>query len=104
MRPLFDAELVDQRVGIDVVEAVAGRNIGRAVLEDRREVRVFAVEVEQVGAEVALLQQIAGAREVVDPRAGLLGPGLVAVEPLAERPERHARGFVLPTSGWCADS
>ena len=68
MRPSLTLEFVDQRVGIDVVEAVACRNVGRLVVEDRGQVRIFAVEVKQVRAEVALLQQEAGARQVIDPR------------------------------------
>ena len=82
-----DTELVDQGVGVDVVEAVAGGHVGRLVGEDCGEVGVFAVEVDEVGAEVSLLEQEAGAREVVDPGTGLFGPGFVAIEPLAEGSE-----------------
>ena len=43
---------------------------------------------------MALLQQIAGARQIVDPGAGLLSPRFVAVEPLAEGPKRQAGRLV----------
>ena len=63
---------------------------GALVLKDRGKVRVFAVEVDEVGAEMALLQKVAGAGEIVDPCARLFRPGLVAVEPLSEGPQRQA--------------
>ena len=54
--PSADIQFVDQAVGVDVVEAVARRHIGSFVREDCGEVRVFAVEVDYVGGEMALLQ------------------------------------------------
>ena len=98
IRPFDDAQLVDQCVGIDVIESVAGRNIGRLSLEDGGQVGVFAVEVDQVGAEVALLEHVAGARQVIDPWRGLVCPGFVAIEPLAERARVSVPG-AFPTSG-----
>ena len=43
---------------------------------------------------MSLLQHEAGACQVADPGIGLFGPGLVAVEPLAERPKRHSGRLV----------
>src|ERR1035438_287712 len=54
------------------------------MFEDCSQVRIFAVEIDKVRAKMSLLQQIAAAREIVDPWSGLFGPCLVAIEPLAE--------------------
>ena len=40
---------------------------------------------------MSLLQQVAGAGQVVDPGTGLFGPGFIAVEPLPKRAQCHAR-------------
>ena len=87
---VFDLEHVYEAVGVDVVEAVARRHVGGAVAEERRQVRVLAVEVDQVGCEAALLEEEARPRQVADPGARLLRPGVVAVKPLPEGPEGQA--------------
>ena len=89
--PVRHAQLVNQRIGVDVIEAIARRHIRRLIRKDRGQVRILAVEINQVRAEVPLLQQEAAARQVVDPRPCLFRPGLVAVEPLAEGSQRQSR-------------
>ena len=90
---ILDAELMNEAVGIDVVEAVALRNVGGAVGKNGGEVRVFPVKVDEICAEMPLLKKVAGAGEIVGPGAGLFRPGLIPVEPLAKRPESQARSF-----------
>ena len=86
-------QFVYQGVGVHVVEAVARRHIGSLVVKDRGQVRVLAVEVQDVGSEVALLQQIGAARQVVHPRPGLLRPGFIAGEPLPEGAKAQSRSL-----------
>src|ERR1039458_3050836 len=88
--PVGDTQFMDQSVGVDVVEAITCRNIGRLVDENRSEVGVFAVEVDQVRTEMTLLQQEAGACKIVDPWTGLFRPCFVAIKPLPARSERHS--------------
>jgi hypothetical protein len=83
-------ELADERIGIDVVEVVTGRNWRRTGAEQVRDVVALAVEIRDVGDESALLQQEGAAREIRDPRRSVRGPGFVPGEPLAERSERRA--------------
>src|SRR5579884_3079882 len=87
-------QLMNQRVGVDIVESVSRRNVGGLVRKDRGEVRVLAVEVNNVRAKMPLLQEIAAPGEIIDPRPGLVGPRLIAIEPLAERSERESRLFI----------
>lgn len=89
-----ESQYVNQTVGIDVVKIVPGSNVGALSPKERGKVRVLAVEVDDVGVEASLLQQIRASREVRDPRLCLLGPRLVAVEPLTERSEGEAGLFV----------
>ena len=58
--PFADTQLMDQCIGVDVIEAVTGRDFRRFMLEDGGEVRVFSVEVDQVRAKMPLLQHVAG--------------------------------------------
>src|SRR6185312_7826069 len=72
---------------------ITSGDVGRFLVEDGSEVGVFAIEVDQVCAELTLLQHVAGACEVVDPHTGFIGPGFVAIEPLSEGAEGHARSL-----------
>ena len=100
---VFDAEGVNQGVGVEVIEVVTGGHVGRFAVEERGEIGVLTVEVEQVGGEAALLEQVRGCGRGSRSRERRLCPGFVAVEPLAERAEGEAgrlanqrlvRGFV----------
>src|ERR1039458_10087463 len=84
---------MNQRVRIDVVETVACRNVGSRVGEDGGEIGILAVEVNEISAEMALLQQETGSRKVVDPWSRLLRPGFIAIEPLSKRPKRQPWSF-----------
>jgi hypothetical protein len=89
--PVVDLESVLEDIRIDVVEVVAFRD-GRIVFaKDCGDVGVFTVVVGDVCYEAALLKKVGGAREIADPGTGLLGPGLVPIEPLTEGSEREAR-------------
>src|SRR5262252_893043 len=81
---VLHAQLMDQRVCVGVVEAVASRDLWRFVLEDGGEVRIFSIEINQVGAEVPLLQHVAAPGQVVNPWRSLFRPGFIAVEPLSK--------------------
>ena len=63
------------------------------MFEDGREIGIFAVEIDKVGAEVPLLEHVAGPGEVVDPWCSLFRPRFIAIEPLAKRPERQSRSL-----------
>ena len=80
-----------QGVGIDEIVRIAGRDVRQFVPEQAGDAVVFAVIIEDVGFEAALLQQIGAAGQIVRPGAGLLRPGVVAVEPLAIADEVQAR-------------
>ena len=87
------AEFVNQCVGIDVVKAVTGRDLRSLMLEYGCKIGVFPVEVQKISCEVSLLEHVACAREIVDPGTCLLGPSLIAIEPLSERSERQTGSF-----------
>ena len=88
-----NVQFVNQRVCVNVVKCIPGWNVGRFLLEDSGEVRVFSVEVQQIGAKTALLQHVTCPSKIVDPRASLLRPGVIAVEPLPKRSKRQPRCF-----------
>ena len=77
------AEHVHERAGVHVVEVIATGNGGMVVGEAAGDAVVAAIVVGDVCHVFALLHHVAGAAEIVGPWAGLLCPGLVAVEPLA---------------------
>ncbi len=82
---MVDRQPVQQHVGIDVVIAIAGRNVRiRSISEQAGERRFLAIEIGDVGDVAPLLQQIGAAGDVADPGPGLLGPGVQPVERLAE--------------------
>src|SRR6476661_5099439 len=78
---------MDEAVGIDVVEPISGRYVGALVCEDRRDVIVFAIEIDEVGSEMSLLQHVGTAGKIVDPCTCLFRPGFIAREPLTKRPK-----------------
>ena len=80
-----------QRVRIHEIVRVAGRDVRQLVPEQTGDAVVFPVIIEDIGLETALLQQIGAAGQVIHPGAGLLRPGIVAVEPLAVSDEVQAR-------------
>ena len=81
--PVPDGKLVQQRIGIDEIVAVAFGNLGRLAAKNRRDIRILTVEVQNVSGEVALLQKVRAASQVIHPWLSLLCPGIVPVEPLA---------------------
>ena len=84
-----------QRVGVDEVEVVAGRNVGQLRAEQGRDVGIFAVVIKDVGHELTLLEHIRTAGEVGRPGLGRLRPRFMPGEPLAEGPEAEARDLVV---------
>src|ERR1700678_3103229 len=90
----FYAQLMDERVSVDVVKPVARRNGRSAVIENLREVGILPIKVKNVRAKMSLLQQIAGSGKIVNPQASLRGPRLIAIEPLAIRPKCQAGCFL----------
>src|SRR5215469_12421206 len=91
---VFEREQVNQRVRIDVIEVVTGRNVRALSAEERGKVRILAIEVHNVSIKAPLLEQIGTSRQVRNPRLGLFCPGLVAVEPLTEGSEGESGLFV----------
>src|SRR5579864_6682863 len=85
-----DRQFMNQRVRIEVVEVVSGRNFRSLLPEQRGQVGILPVEISNVGGEMALLQQVTTAGQVSYPRRSLLRPGLVSGEPLPERSEGKA--------------
>src|SRR3546814_5485478 len=53
--------------------------------------RVLAREIEDVGGETALAEQMLAARGIGQPGAGIVEPGVGAIEMEAPRPHRHPR-------------
>ena len=92
---VFDRQPVQQGVGVDEVEAVAGRDVRQLPAEQGGDVGILAVVIEDVGDEPALLEHERAAGEVGRPGPGHLGPGLVPGEPLAEGPEPEAGDLVV---------
>ena len=83
--------------------ANAGQACGAIVGKDRREVRVLAVEIHEVGREAALLEEEAGPGEVRDPRGAACSAHVSFL--LNHWPKGPSvRPGALPTSGWWADS
>src|SRR5215469_17423820 len=91
---VLEREQVNQRVRIDVIEVVTGRNVRALSAEERGKVRILAIEVHNVSIKAPLLEQIGTSRQVRNPRLGLFCPGLVAVEPLTEGSEGESGLFV----------
>ncbi len=75
-----------QCMQIREIKGVAFRNRRKMLGVQRGDVGVLTIEVEHIGREVALLQQVTAAGEVAHPGAGLLCPGFIAREPLTEGP------------------
>ncbi len=90
-----DRQAVEQGVGVDEVEVVAGRDVGQLRAEQGRDVGILAVEVEHIGHEAALLQHVRAPGQIGRPGQGHIRPGLVSGEPLAERPEPEAGDLVV---------
>src|SRR5438270_6536779 len=80
-----DRQFMNQRVRVEVIEVVSGRNCRSLLPEQRGQVRIFPVEISNIGDEMALLQQVATAGQVSNPRRSLLSPSLVPGKPLPER-------------------
>ena len=80
-----------QCVRIHEIVRIAGRNVRQLVPEQPGDAVILPVIIEDIGLEAALLQQIGAAGQVIHPRAGLLRPGIVAVEPLTVSDEVQAR-------------
>ena len=76
-------QLLRQRGRVDIVVRRRRRNLGLVGVEESGNIVVVAIVVGYVGDVSALLEHITGAREIVYPRAGLLCPSLVTVEPLS---------------------
>ena len=88
---VLEAQLVQQHVAVRKVEGVAIRRIrNRLPAEDLGQRPLFAIEVRDIGGVMSLLEHPGTAREVRNPGLGFLGPGVVAIEPQAERPEGEA--------------
>ena len=81
-RAVLHDDLVQKAVGIEVVELVAVRQRRLPAAEQGGDVGVLTVVDENVGDIMSGLKHVAAAGHVVDPYSGLLGPGVVAVEPL----------------------
>jgi len=100
--PVGHAQFVNQAVGVDVVETIPCGDIRRLIREDRGEIRILAIEVDQIRAEVTLLQQIAGARKVVNPRSGSSAHVSLRLNHWPKGPSVNPGALLI--SGWCADS
>src|ERR1700730_4198050 len=86
-------ELVLECIGIHKIIVIAGRYIRRLVAKDGCHIAVLSVEVSNIGNESSLLQQVRIASEIGDPRLRLFRPGLITIEPLAERPQSQSRSL-----------
>ena len=87
---IADFEFMNEAIGVDVVEAIARRNVRRLIGEDRSQVRILTVEVKYVCGKMPLLQQVARTGKIVHPRRCFVGPGFIAVEPLAKGSKRKS--------------
>src|SRR5580704_16446295 len=92
--PVLDRQLMNQGVGVYVIEVVADGYLWRLAAEDCGEIRILAVEVQDVCYEMSLLQEKGTARQIGDPWLRLFGPHLVAGKPLSKGAKGEARSLV----------
>src|SRR5205814_8377724 len=78
----------------DVNPVYTFRNFPGPMEKLGRQICGFAVEINDVGNEMSLLQQIRAARKIRPPGLCLFRPGFITCEPLTEWTERES-GFAI---------
>ena len=81
---------IEDAVRIDEVEGVASGDLRKLMAVDTGDVGILAIEEENIGHVLALLEHVAASCQIVRPVAGVFGPCLVTVEPLSEYHQPHS--------------